>query len=492
MVNIRQDLLANTSAKVKRKADTPTLGYVRNNNNNFNERMAKTAQTVANGGVTSAGQNSGYVPGSGISNQQQATVQQSAQQLPRPYYTDANGNRTDAYIKDGVTYTDPNYTQRVPVGSTVYTTDGRSYRMTPSGGVPSEQTILNDYASRANSYIDEYRASRDAYNQKIDNDVQMALDRIYAQQAGIDREREAANRAAYGAYQQASSPYGASAQQLAAIGLNHSGLSESGRIAAGSAYQNAISDNELARITAIQELNRQANEAMLTGQGQKAEAYAEYARNLASMGMQSEQYMGNLSLNAADLAYGKERDSVYDARYADETQYNRNQEARDNILELLSLGIISEDAAQKLGVPQSEIDIVKADRDRDRRIADKTADYDIWQIDQLYKEAARAEAARQADKVSYAVNRTATSKKSESDNNDDNGGYNPEKEPKKEDITGDAEMDRIVKQTVKSEMITDPKEISELYRYAIDQALANGRISIDRAKELYTFYGVSF
>lgn len=359
MIQIRKDVLDNTSAK---KRNLPNSGLGRVMNNNPLDRIAKTQSTIASGGAASAGksQSSAYVPGAGISTAKQPVQQrtQPAQQTqaPRPYYTQ-DGKRSDAYIKDGVTYTDQNYTQRVPVGSMVYTADGRSYRMTPSGGVPSEQTLINDYRNNAGNYLDEYRLSRDAYDQKIDNDVQMALDRIYAQQAGIDRERENANRAAYGAYQQASSPYGASSQRLASIGLNNSGLSESGRIAAGAAYQNAISDNELARISAIEELNRQANEAMLTGQGQKAAAYAEYARNLANMGLQSEQYAGELSMNASNMAYGKERDSVDDAWREDETKYKRNQDAIGNAWTALGNGYYPTGASDLLGISQDQIDI---------------------------------------------------------------------------------------------------------------------------------------
>ena len=488
MIQIRKDVLDNTSAK-KQNLSNSGLGRVMNNNPL--DRIAKTQSTIASGGAASAGQSqsSAYVPGAGISTAKQP-VQQGAQpaqqtQAARPYYTQ-DGKRSDAYIKDGVTYTDQNYTQRVPVGSMVYTADGRSYRMTPGGGVPSEQTLINDYRNNAGSYLDEYRLSRDAYDQKIDNDVQMALDRIYAQQAGIDREREKANRAAYGAYQQASSPYGASAQRLASIGLNNSGLSESGRTAAGAAYQNAISDNELARISAIEELNRQANEAMLTGQGQKAAAYAEYARNLANMGLQSEQYAGELSMNASNMAYGKERDSVDDAWREDETKYKRNQDAIGNTWTALGNGYYPTGASELLGISQDQFDAYQ------NQTQEELA-YATWRRKQEYDAADRAEAARQAAaraSASSGYRSSGTWKKKNID--DGGGGYTPPGDSGDGKNSGDAEMEHMVQQTIKGEMITDPKEISELYRYAIDQALANGRISVNRAKELYTFYGVSF
>lgn len=473
MIQIRRDVLDNTSAK-KQNLSNSGLGRVMNNNPL--DRIAKTQSTIASGGAASAGQSqsSAYVPGAGISTAKQP-VQQGAQQaqVPRPYYTQ-DGKRSDAYIKDGVTYTDQNYTQRVPVGSMVYTADGRSYRMTPNGGVPSEQTLINDYRNNADGYLDEYRASRDAYDKKIDNDVQMALDRIYAQQAGIDRERENANRAAYGAYQQASSPYGASAQRLASIGLNNSGLSESGRIAAGSAYQNAISDNELARISAIEELNRQANEAMLTGQGQKAAAYAEYARNLANMGLQSEQYAGDLSMNAANMAYGKERDAVGDVRYEDETKYNRNQDAIGNTWTALGNGYYPTGASELLGISQDQIDAYQ------NQTQEELA-YATWRRKQEYDAAARAEAARQAAaraSASSGYRSSGTKKKSTGGSGrsgKDDEDYNPNKN-KGPDVS-QAEMDARKGAVYDTLQRWYNVNSSERFDQIVAEAIANGQFT---------------
>lgn len=268
---------------------------------------------------------------------------------------EVGGVSKPGYIKNGVTYQDKNYTQRVPVGAIVNTAGG-TYRMTPNGGVPTEPTQINQYNTRANRYIDEYRLSRDAYDAKVDADVAAALGRIESQRAGVNRDRDSANRASYGAYLQATNPYGAGAEQLAAVGLNNSGYSETSKLAAGTAYQQDVSQNELARMAAMNELDRQANEAVLAAQGQKAEAYAEYARYLASMGLQNEQYAADLAANAEQRAYGKERDQLGDTRYDDETAYNRGRDKIGDMWTALENGYYPTDAAATLNLPQGDID----------------------------------------------------------------------------------------------------------------------------------------
>lgn len=269
---------------------------------------------------------------------------------------EVGGVSKPGYIKNGVTYQDKNYTQRVPVGAIVNTAGG-TYRMTPNGGVPTEQTQINQYNTRANRYIDEYRLSRDAYDAKVDADVAAALGRIESQRAGVNRDRDSANRASYGAYLQATNPYGAGAEQLAAVGLNNSGYSETSKLAAGTAYQQDISQNELARMAAMNELDRQANEAVLAAQGQKAEAYAEYARYLASMGLQNEQYASDLAANAEQRAYGKERDQRGDTIQDDEIAYNRGRDKIGDMWTALGNGYYPTDAAAILNLPQNQLDM---------------------------------------------------------------------------------------------------------------------------------------
>lgn len=429
MIQLRSDLLNGTSAKVK-STRNPTFGKVvkplgNNSAPRYNPDGSPTWK--ANPTPAAPSQNSGqsgYVPGSGISVQ---STQQNSGYAPGTYIVDGKVNQ--GYIKDGRTYTDQNYTQRVPVGATVYTSGGRTYRMGVDGGAPTEQTILNDYNSMANGYIDEYRASRDAYDKKVDADVQAALDRISAQQAGINRERDAANRASYGAYLQAVNPYGVNAQRMAAIGLDNSGYSETSMLSAGNTYQQAINENELARISAIEELNRQANEAVLAGQGQKAEAYAEYARYLASLGMQNAQYASDLSMNAANSAYGKERDQVSDTRYDAETAYNHLRDDKNDAWTALSNGYFPSNASGLLGIPQEEFDAAKAEREKERAFAewlrqnekDEAAQNSAYRAAQIAKMYARGKSSGSGRGKSSGSGNTQKN----SGGGNDNSGYYP-------------------------------------------------------------------
>lgn len=335
---------------------------------------------------------------------------------------EVGGVSKPGYIKNGVTYQDKNYTQRVPVGAIVNTAGG-TYRMTPNGGVPTEQTQINQYNTRANRYIDEYRLSRDAYDAKVDADVAAALGRIESQRAGVNRDRDSANRASYGAYLQATNPYGAGAEQLAAVGLDNSGYSETSKLAAGTAYQQGISQNELARMEAMNELDRQANEAALAAQGQKAEAYAEYARYLASMGLQNEQYASDLAANAEQRAYGKERDQKDDTRYDDETAYSRGQDKIKNMWTALGNGYYPTDAAATLNLSQEDLDWNK-------RLARSKGEAELAQSAYSAFQANNAlKAAQNAQWATYGGSsggRTSGKKKSGGGGGgDDGGGYTP-------------------------------------------------------------------
>ena len=343
---------------------------------------------------------------------------------------EVGGVSKPGYIKNGVTYQDKNYTQRVPVGAIVNTAGG-TYRMTPNGGVPTEQTQINQYNTRANRYIDEYRLSRDAYNAKVDADVAAALGRIESQRAGVNRDRDSANRASYGAYLQATNPYGAGAEQLAAVGLNNSGYSETSKLAAGTAYQQGISQNELARMAAMNELDRQANEAVLAAQGQKAEAYAEYARYLASMGLEYEQYASDLAANAEQRAYGKERDQLGDTRYDDETAYSRGQDKINNMWTALGNGYYPTDAATVLNLPQENLDWNKRlKRSKDEADLAQNA-YSTLQANNALKAAQRQNALLTAYGGSSG-GRTSGKKKSGGGGNGNGGGeYTPIDNPPK-------------------------------------------------------------
>ena len=333
---------------------------------------------------------------------------------------EVGGVSKPGYIKNGVTYQDKNYTQRVPVGAIVNTAGG-TYRMTPNGGVPTEQTQINQYNTRANRYIDEYRLSRDAYDAKVDADVAAALGRIESQRAGVNRDRDSANRASYGAYLQATNPYGAGAEQLAAVGLNNSGYSETSKLAAGTAYQQGISQNELARMAAMNELDRQANEAVLAAQGQKAEAYAEYARYLASMGLQNEQYASDLAANAEQRAYGKERDQRGDTIQDDEIAYNRGQDKINNMWTALGNGYYPTDAATTLNLLQEDLDWNKRlKRSEDEAKLAQYA-YSTLQANNALKAAQRQNALLTAYGGSSG-GRTSGKNKSGGGGGDDNGG----------------------------------------------------------------------
>ena len=129
------------------------------------------------------------------------------------------------------------------------------------------------------TFYDQYKRDMadaiEAYNKSIDQ----GLEGI---KAGYDDQKEQANvalknanRSAQGAYLQAINPYGYDSQQLAALGLQGSGVSESSRISAGNAYQNSLASAQTSYSDSVRQADLAYNQA-------KAQAEASKSSNLAS------------------------------------------------------------------------------------------------------------------------------------------------------------------------------------------------------------------
>ena len=257
------------------------------------------------------------------------------------------------YLKDGYTYTDDTYSTRVPIGAIEHT-GGGTYEMTANGGVPTSQTQINDFKRESSTYLDAYKAAQTAQEKQIDANVRAAINRLNEQKNAAEEAKKEADRVAYNTYLRAVNPYGANAQQVASLGLGNSGFSETNLASMGNEYQEAMSRARLERDAAIRNINLQIEEARLSGDMEKAAALSAYAQNLANMGLSIAQTNASIAQNAANAAYTRSRDAVADNRYADETEYSRNQDKIALALQLMQMGLSMENAAKVLGVSESE------------------------------------------------------------------------------------------------------------------------------------------
>ena len=282
--------------------------------------------------------------------------------------TPANGNGVrytvggvakDGYMQNGITYTDKTMAQRVPNGAIVHTAGG-TYEMTENGGVPTAQTVINDYKNQSKAYMDAYSAAQKAQEQKIDANVRAAMARLNAQKAEAEQQKKEADRVAYNAYLRATNPYGANAQQMASLGLGGSGFSETNLASLGNEYQANVMQSVLARDAALRDIGLKIEEARLAGDAQKAEALSVYYQTVANMGLNTAQVNASLAQNAANAAYARTRDAIADANYEEEKAYNRQLESLNTAFQLVDKGISPENAAKMLNLSPDVLNALKA------------------------------------------------------------------------------------------------------------------------------------
>lgn len=178
-------------------------------------------------------------------------------------YEDAYGNKNIAYIgQDGLTYQNPVTGERIPVGSIVNTANGK-YVMTANGGVPitdaeiEQQRQNRIFQQRQQQAIDAINAATDAgvlaYQQMI---------------PGINSQYDTAAKQLYTNFMQENQ---AMPEQLAKMGLSGQGISESTAASLANSYQGNLSASELARRSAIQDVNNQVANLRAEAEAQKAQ-----------------------------------------------------------------------------------------------------------------------------------------------------------------------------------------------------------------------------
>ena len=280
-----------------------------------------------------------------------------------------NGKSYPGYIIGGKTYTDPLGRNPVPNGALVQT-GGGEYMATPMGGVPTTSNLLNSYRTGTDRWMDYWMDSGNARADAIDAATQIAVNRANDQRPEIERQAEEAARNAYIAYVTASNPYGVNAQRTDAIGLANSGYSETSMAQLGSAYQQALAENEQSKLAALRQLDAEIRDALLTGDMEKANALADLQAQIAQQGIANENNILNAGMQALQLGYGAyENDRNYNRGvYESDRDYNRgvyesdrdfqftsDQVKWDQAATLLQLGFSSEDIANQLGIPLADV-----------------------------------------------------------------------------------------------------------------------------------------
>ena len=174
-------------------------------------------------------------------------------------------------------------------GSSSGGSSGGSYNYnngsTGSTGSSSGGSMLDQYNQAYEDALKSLMQGQEAAKQQIEMGVQQNVNNLESQKSDINAQLDKSNAEAEKLYMDAINPNGAIANQLAAMGLRDSGLTESSIISAGNTLQNNINENKREVASQIAKVDLAITNAQLEGNMQIAGVLADYAKAVADMGM---------------------------------------------------------------------------------------------------------------------------------------------------------------------------------------------------------------
>ena len=145
--------------------------------------------------------------------------------------------------------------------------------------------MLDQYNQAYEDALKSLMQGQEAAKQQIELGVQQNVNNLESQKSEINAQLDKSNAEAEKLYMDAINPNGAIANQLAAMGLRDSGLTESSIISAGNTLQNNINANKREVASQIAKVDLAITNAQLEGNMQIAGVLADYAKAVADMGM---------------------------------------------------------------------------------------------------------------------------------------------------------------------------------------------------------------
>lgn len=152
-----------------------------------------------------------------------------------------------------------------------------------------------------------YQAQIDASKEWADKQTQLqqektdfAIQEIEQQKAQEKKDYTKEQSGAYVDWQKESNKYGATAEQQAAVGLTHTGYSESSQVRMYTAYQNRVATARESYRLAVQNYNNSITEARLQNNSILAEIAYEALQKQLELSLQGFQYKNQLLLDKAN------------------------------------------------------------------------------------------------------------------------------------------------------------------------------------------------
>lgn len=231
-----------------------------------------------------------------------------------------------------------------------------------TGQVPQmpQDAYLEEYLKAQEEYRDYMEQAAQNAQNAIQSGVDSAVAGLNNQKGTIQQAGDIANQAAQQTYMDVINPNGATAEQLAALGLRSSGLTESSVISAGNTLQSSINSNLQNVNNQLAQIDLAITQAKSQGDIAAAQALEQYYAQIASQMMndantilayrqqqqaqqqQLQQWMYEMQQQAAQNAWNQQ----FQQQQAQWGQYNtesdrrlQNQMAnRDTLLALMQYG----------------------------------------------------------------------------------------------------------------------------------------------------------
>lgn len=165
-------------------------------------------------------------------------------------------------------------------GSVVLSGDSGTGNMS---GLPSysSEDWVKEYQQAQDTYLQQMQQAMEQAKNQVQASVNNTISQINSQRGQYQSAVDSANAAAQKNYMDTIDPNGATAEQLAALGLRSSGLTESSMISAGNAYQNSVNNNLQTLRDQFSALDSAITQAQTSGQQTLSQIMAQYNQMMA-------------------------------------------------------------------------------------------------------------------------------------------------------------------------------------------------------------------
>lgn len=166
----------------------------------------------------------------------------------------------------------------------------------------SFDTTASKYQTVVDGQMQQLEKNKEEQTRLQQEQMDFTIDQIEQKQEQAEKDYTKEQQAAYGDYKRQTDPYGANAEQMAALGLSRSGYSESANVATYTAYQNRVATARASFEQAKQTFDNAIREAKLTNDINLAKIAQETMEQSLALAMDSVVYLGNLELEKAATA----------------------------------------------------------------------------------------------------------------------------------------------------------------------------------------------